>query len=549
MIEDYDPQKLSQLTYHTLFFYNEGSFVLKHLIQNPTLKKIIKGWDNHTFDRMLMLELWEAKAPPEEMLAQLEERFEKDMALTFEQVHLLDPEIDLETMVKFFKFRGYSQMSDDYFGMPEGGIVELLKQYATDKSKLKEGQLGVVEVLLTQMERFRKGEFTKIVYMLPTVRSLESSQYLRSLFDAYEEIGLTPTVVVYDQSEGEQLDANRAFAAKLGIRHFDRDETLAMADAQGVRELIDCNDGKTFGYAGGRNACFFLTGAVVDGEGCEAMQMGDDDMEMSLGAVFYDMVLPAHEDKEGKPVKRIGHFYGRDTTRMHGPPSFESLTLGQWSIAPRVDYEMDDDNAFNEHALAGATFKMLDCDAAKATMLKPTPLPGEEEDVINRGTLRVWCPPMFHHCGSRLPKGKGLPTRPWSEMEGVIRSKFQTEWGSMVKEISVEHKGVGECSKQLIHELKSGSELQYALMPRLTGEDVKALDAHVAENEADRESLAPIREAYADIDKETVFALKFAVAIANDPDSLERLKEDWGITKEAHPAAWMLYMTEKEVHS
>ena len=539
----------AQVMLDSLLNYNEGTYNLINILDSPkhpafkdeSLVSLINGYEQNYYSRIRMKQLLERGLSPSEMQVILEGEFNALVDRIF--VHL-EGLID-ETVHKFFKLRGLYAMESPLSKQNErcegDWIVECFKKERNGTSSVKERDF--VQNLTKQMHNFQTRSFEKIVYVLPTIRSLEKSQYIQSILKGHRIMSLGEAdIIVFDQCCGEQLEENALFAKRHGIRHYNRDETLELADKVNARHLINCGyDGQSFGYSGGRNAAYLLVGMLVDTKKVSVMQMGDDDMQISVGVLFYDYVRRFSLKATDKELVKMS---GRNTLKFPCLPirDISNMLKGKHPFVPK---HIRDDKVgqFIIPGLAGTRLRLFKPDSIRKNLAKPVPFPGEENDLLNQGCLKLWVPTIRHFAGLRLPKTFTIPSRPWVGMEDRIFKDRLTCWRDLLKKV-VMRLGEGPFSPHIL----DSSRLELELKKRLAVFPyTKHLRTYISENPEDRESLLPLYKKYQKLDRHFKVVKKFAQAIVKAEFDIEEIRIAMKITPSSEPFAYDLYLTDRKV--
>lgn len=283
---------------------------------------------------------------------------------------------------------------------------------------LKTSNEGFIKSLLSQLNAFHrepqiyKSGFEQLVYVLSTRGdNLPQKAWLPTLleglklFAEHVKISLKDhSIIIFDQAAPKLLVENRKFTAKLSkqygvqIKHLSSRQTLSLAKKWGVEPWIHTQRGSSFGYAGSRNAAFFLAPHISKAKDKAILHLGEDDVALPLHQVFSDALFAAkHRDAY---FYRPQYCIGRSTQQVNPLVDLKSLLDDPSRLYSSTHWN-------NNPFLGGMKGQLT-----KPRFCLPLPFGNEESHAL---PTHVWNDPfqqpIFHYSGTRFPQ-KLFPISP-----------------------------------------------------------------------------------------------------------------------------------------
>lgn len=283
---------------------------------------------------------------------------------------------------------------------------------------LKTSNEGFIKSLLNQLHAFLrepqiyKSGFEQLVYVLSTRGdNLPQKPWLSTLLEALkcfaEHVQVSfkdHPVIIFDQSAPKSLAENQKFTAKLAkqygvpILHLSSRQTLALAKKWGVESWIRTQEGRSFGYAGSRNAAFFLAPLLSKAKEKAILHLGEDDVALPLHQVFSDALFAAkHRDAY---FYRPQYCIGRSTQMVNPLMDLKGLLEDPSRLYSSTHWN-------NQPVLGGMKGQLT-----KPRFCLPLPFGNEESHSLPQ---HVWIDPfqqpIVHYAGTRFPK-KLFPVSP-----------------------------------------------------------------------------------------------------------------------------------------
>ncbi len=347
---------------------------------------------------------------------------------------------DFEKFTKTFGLSGYPSIYKDAFSEP-ASLVEKCKNIDMIVSGLIGIRRSIASLMRDDLQSILSFVFAIIEHIastgcergcIPAIatynKDLSKHFALQTIRDGYKRFLTEKTpIIVYDQSGSALFEKNSQYIATLDapIIHVSKDEAYQIAKKFGAEKLLETHPSGSFGYGGGRNCQFLLSGLLARHSVDELLSLSDEQVKRLLLENGLDELLYIVDDDmfisdtnilsealfrkvwKDQPVGCVGYQLGRAS----------KYNLFYWGL--NVFLTSPEKTTFYPLWIDYQTLTGMSESVLRPKICLNLPQGNEENHYLSMAVGHFFLKPSYHLSGSRFPDGE-FPTHFFVGMDQFI---------------------------------------------------------------------------------------------------------------------------------